>query len=155
MRLSGKSVQAPGWFMRSVEFLLSRRSFQIAFIAALALTLALAVSPFYPGLAVIHYWDKLNHVAAFATLAMLARFAWSRVSVAALALALLGLGVFIEALQLIPALGRSARLGDIVADAIGIAAGLFFAALIRQAFDYLGLRIPSRRPAPVVARSPK
>jgi VanZ family protein len=79
-------------------------------------------------------WDKLNHVLAFGALAFAGRFALAPARRAALwdGAALAGLGVAIELLQqLVPA--RSAQWQDLLADALGIAAGLLAAALASAA----------------------
>jgi VanZ family protein len=79
-------------------------------------------------------WDKANHWLAFSTLAVTAFQAIpnARRRYAGVALGLLALGVFIELVQSqIPA--RSAELLDVVADAIGIGAGL----LIMKAWQRL------------------
>ena len=66
-------------------------------------------------------WDKLNHLSAFATLALLGRLAWPRHSFAVL-LALLAYGAAIEVLQgLVP--GRSGEWPDLLADALGLLLG--------------------------------
>jgi VanZ family protein len=75
-------------------------------------------------------WDKLNHVLAFGALAFAGRFALAPARRAALwdGVALAVLGVAIELLQqLVPT--RSAQWQDLLADALGIAAGLLAAAL--------------------------
>ena len=77
-------------------------------------------------------WDKLNHALAFAALAVCGWFAWGdgqrRVVAVAVAVWAFAFGVFIELVQTqIP--GRSGEWPDLVADAVGIAAGLAIAAL--------------------------
>lgn len=79
-------------------------------------------------------WDKGNHLLAFATLAVAASFG----SVAAarrrlaIALWLLGYGALIEVLQhWVP--GRSSEFADLVADAVGIAFGLWLAGRLQRA----------------------
>lgn len=75
-----------------------------------------------PGVPPATGWDKLDHAGAFALLALLGTLG----GVAArlpLGAALLGYGAAIEVAQaFIP--GRSAEWGDVLADAIGVAAGL-------------------------------
>jgi VanZ family protein len=73
-------------------------------------------------------WDKLNHVAAFAALALCAVFGWrsSRVARLAVLVALLAYGGVIELLQLhVP--NRSAEWSDLLADGIGIGLGALLA----------------------------
>jgi VanZ family protein len=78
-------------------------------------------------------WDKLNHLAAFGTLAFSAFYSLDSPKARWLyaPLALLGYGVLIELLQsqLPP---RSADARDVLADALGIALGLAVAALARR-----------------------
>jgi VanZ family protein len=75
-------------------------------------------------------WDKLNHVFAFAAMAVCAVFGWrdSRAALLAVLLALLAFGGAIELLQLqVP--NRSGEWGDLGADAIGIGLGALLAGL--------------------------
>jgi len=75
-------------------------------------------------------WDKLNHVFAFAVLAVCAVFGWRSPRAARLAvlLALLAFGGAIELLQLqVP--NRSGEWSDLGADAIGIGLGALLALL--------------------------
>jgi len=75
-------------------------------------------------------WDKLNHVAAFAALAVCAVFGWrsSRAARLSVLLALLAFGAAIELLQLqLP--NRSGEWTDLGADAIGIGLGALLAML--------------------------
>jgi VanZ family protein len=92
-----------------------------AAIAALAL---MPVPPQPAGLG----WDKLNHLAAFAALALCAGFGWrsSRAARLAVLLALLAFGGAIELLQRhVP--NRSGEWSDLLADGIGIGVGALFA----------------------------
>src|SRR5690606_22824618 len=69
-------------------------------------------------------WDKLDHLLAFAALAVCARAAFPTAprGAARVALALLGYGVVIELVQsLIP--NRSADWRDLIGDGVGIAIG--------------------------------
>jgi VanZ family protein len=78
-------------------------------------------------------WDKANHLLAFATLAAAASFGWvaARRRVA-IAFWLLGYGALIEVLQhWVP--GRSSEFADLVADAVGIAFGLWLAGWLQRA----------------------
>lgn len=76
-------------------------------------------------------WDKLDHLVAFATLALNAVLAWRLNRAARITFALLFYGALIEAVQtLIP--GRSGELTDVLADAVGIGIGLALAAVLFQ-----------------------
>jgi VanZ family protein len=86
-------------------------------------------------------WDKLNHVAAFSALALLARLSCpaSRRALPLSSAALFAFGGLIEVLQrFVP--GRSSEWGDLLADAIGIACGALIAAAL-----YWAVSRPSRR----------
>jgi VanZ family protein len=75
-------------------------------------------------------WDKLNHVVAFASLAVCAVFGWreSRAARLAVLLALLAFGGAIELLQLqVP--NRSGEWTDLGADAVGLGLGATLALL--------------------------
>lgn len=90
----------------------------------------LAITPIPPRGASLG-WDKLNHAAAFAALAFCASRArlgtWRSV-----AAGLLAYGVLIEVVQrFVP--GRSGEAVDMLADAVGIAAGLMLAAACARA----------------------
>jgi VanZ family protein len=105
------------------------RAWRILFVAMLVVVLWLAFSP-RPPRELDTGWDKLNHALAFGALALSGRFGFpgTRWRVLGIALALLALGVAIEAVQsLLPT--RSAELADVLADGVGIAAGLAAASL--------------------------
>ncbi len=118
--------------MRRMDALPSDR--RRAFAQALFLVLLVVVSYFClranPGVAPATGWDKLDHLATFAVLALLAVGAFPGRR-AAIGLGLLGYGVAIELIQAwVP--GRSAEVGDAVADALGIALGMAVAVLLRR-----------------------
>ena len=69
-------------------------------------------------------WDKANHAVAFIVLTALAGRGWPRLSRSVLILIMLAAGVGIELVQGLPQIGRDADVWDVVADAVGIAAGL-------------------------------
>jgi VanZ family protein len=78
-------------------------------------------------------WDKLNHVLAFAAVSFSGWFAWGTAHrrPAGVLLGALAFGVFIEVVQTqIP--GRSGEWPDLLADSIGIAAGIAAAAAISR-----------------------
>lgn len=98
----------------------------LALLAALVATLALTPTP--PEHISLG-WDKLNHAAAFAALAVCAVLGWPDAPTArqvVVLLALLAFGGTIELLQRhVP--GRSAEWADLLADAIGIVVGALLA----------------------------
>ncbi|WP_165495655.1 VanZ family protein [Marinobacter halodurans] len=69
-------------------------------------------------------WDKINHLAAFIELTLLTRLGWPRMKASMAALAMLGFGILIEIAQA-PLPYRETSALDVVADSLGIAAGLF------------------------------
>ncbi len=77
-------------------------------------------------------WDKANHAAAFLLLTFLAGRGWPELSRVALVLIMLAAGVGIELAQGLPQIGRDADAWDVVADAVGIAAGLVGLAWMRR-----------------------
>lgn len=68
-------------------------------------------------------WDKANHAVAFLTWTILIGCGWPKAGIVRLALVMLGLGVAIELIQGLPAVGRDADVWDVVADMVGFAAG--------------------------------
>jgi len=88
-----------------------------AFWLALAVTLWFALTPLPVPLPVS---DKWQHMAAFATLSVLAAFGYPAVRLLTIALALAGFGAAIEFFQLIPALHRSSDWRDWIADVVAI-----------------------------------
>lgn len=109
-----------------------RRVVRILFWAAAVFAFAMAVDPHPP-----HFQgepgDKVQHMAAFATLAALAAAGWPERNYAAIGLALSYLGATIEIVQAIPALHRDCDIMDWVADTAALSLVLLAAFLIRRA----------------------
>jgi hypothetical protein len=109
-----------------------RRGLRILFWAAAAFAFVMAIDPHPP-----HFQgepgDKVEHMAAFATLATLAAAAWPERNYAAIGLALSYLGAIIEIVQAIPALHRDCDIMDWVADTVALSLALAAAFLIRGA----------------------
>jgi VanZ family protein len=78
-------------------------------------------------------WDKANHAAAFLVLTLLAGRGWPALSRVAVVLAMLAAGVGIELVQGLPWIGRHAETWDVLADAVGVAAGLGLLAWLERA----------------------
>ncbi|MFC0206757.1 VanZ family protein [Novosphingobium soli] len=92
---------------------------RIAFWLALVFAVVMAIMPHppaFPG----EPSDKIQHMLAFATLAVLGAFAYPRVPKLAIAAALVAVGAAIEVVQMIPVLHRDAELMDLVADSFAI-----------------------------------
>ncbi|MEO8061096.1 MAG: VanZ family protein [Burkholderiales bacterium] len=102
-------------------------------LAGLALVVSwLALSPAPPD-GLDTGWDKLNHASAFASLAVVAVFAFPR-SRRNLWLLLAGLLCFGAAIEIAQSFTptRDAEWGDLLADAVGMAAGVFVAMLVTR-----------------------
>lgn len=81
-----------------------------------------------PGATMSSGVDKLDHLTAFASLTLAALGGFGPVRRGRITFALMGYGVLIELVQTqVP--GRSAEALDVLADSIGIAAGLLIAGL--------------------------
>lgn len=92
---------------------------RLLFAALLITITALALMPAPPRLPGALGWDKLNHVAGFLALALLARWAWPQARWTALWVGLMGYGVALEFAQSFTP-NRLAEGADLVADALGI-----------------------------------
>jgi VanZ family protein len=105
------------------------KHWRVALVLLLCVITWLALTPAPPKEANLG-WDKLNHAAAFATLAGVAWLSFGR-AYARVAVALLGYGGLIEVLQSFTPT-RSAEWGDLLADGVGITVGLILVSLVAQ-----------------------
>lgn len=99
------------------------RALAVLFWLALCLTLVMALVP-RPPVGALGVNDKVQHMAAFAVLSLLAWLAFPRQRLSVLFLTLAAIGGLIEILQMIPALHRDADVKDWIADCLAIAAVL-------------------------------
>lgn len=76
--------------------------------------------------------DKVQHMAAFATLGVLGAWAYVRAPLLRLLVGLSLFGAFIEMVQAIPALGRDSDVRDWIADTVAAAAVLLLVHLLRS-----------------------
>ena len=76
--------------------------------------------------------DKVQHVVAFATLALLGSFAYPAMALRQLLLRLSLFGAFIEAVQAIPALHRDSDILDWIADTVAVALVALALAWVRR-----------------------
>jgi LPXTG-motif cell wall-anchored protein len=107
---------------------------RLTFWVAAIVVLYFALAP-VPDREPLTGWDKTNHVAAFAGLAVLGLLGWA--SRARIVLAgLIGYGVFIEVLQL-ATVDHHFDLHDLAADAIGLAMG----SCVLRAWRYAAARL--------------
>ena len=93
------------------------------FWSALAVAFVMAVLPQDAALQLLPS-DKLQHMLAFFTMAVLGRLAYPTVPVLTIGAGLAGYGALIELVQLIPALNRSGDWADLVADLVALTVGL-------------------------------
>ena len=108
-----------------------RLLFRIIFWAALIFAVMMAVLPKPPHTPIDQFGDKFEHIAAFATLALLGSLGYARVPLLRIGERLSFLGALIEVAQSIPALHRDCDIRDWIADTIAIAVVLGLVALIR------------------------
>lgn len=99
------------------------RAAQILFWAAAAFAFVMAILPQPPAVPGEPN-DKVQHIAAFATLALLGSFAYPRVSLLRLLASLSVFGALIEVVQAIPALHRDSDILDWLADTAAVIAVL-------------------------------
>lgn len=97
----------------------SGRTARSIFWAAACFALVMAVLP-HPPEVPGHPSDKVQHIAAFATLALLGSFAYPRAALTKLLLWLSLFGAFIEVVQAIPALHRDSDVLDWLADTAAV-----------------------------------
>jgi len=76
--------------------------------------------------------DKLQHFAAFFTLAVLGGLAYPRVPLRWLFAGLVAFGALIELAQLFPGINRYADFADLLVDVIAAAAGVLLVAALRS-----------------------
>ena len=104
---------------------MKRRSYpRLLFWAAALFAFVMAVIP-HPPHVPGEPSDKVQHIVAFATLGLLGAWAYARVSLVRLAIALSLLGALIEIVQAIPALHRDSDILDWAADTIACGTVLF------------------------------
>lgn len=96
------------------------RLLQGAFWAAAVFALTMAVLPHPPQLPGSPS-DKIQHIAAFATLGLLGGLAFPRTAIPRLILLLSLFGAAIEVIQAIPALNRDSDVVDWIADTVACA----------------------------------
>ena len=105
---------------------------RIALWAAICLAVVMALLPHPPALPTDAYGDKVQHMMAFAVMALLAAIAYPEVPLPRIAERLSFLGALIEVAQSIPMLGRDCDIRDWFADtgAVVVVIGLY--ALVRH-----------------------
>jgi VanZ family protein len=96
------------------------RTARAIFWAAACFAFVMAVLP-HPPEVPGHPNDKVQHITAFATLAVLGSFAYPRTTLAKLLAGLSLFGAFIEVVQAIPGLHRDSDVVDWLADTAAVA----------------------------------
>lgn len=100
------------------------RSRLLKITTAVVITAILALALYPTVIDPLGMGNTANHVVAFMTIAFLARLAWPRLRVSALALSIVGFGGLIEVLQWASDIGRQAQIGDWLADLLATLIGL-------------------------------
>ena len=90
--------------------------------------------------------DKVQHMFAFATLAILGAAAYPRLALLRLLIGLAAFGALIEIVQLIPMLHRDSQLADLLADTAAAATVLLLVNLFRRSKSTAR---KGRQPAPL------
>ena len=100
------------------------------FVAVLLFTLAAALAPNAQAPDLGH-GDKVNHIAAFVTLSVMAAWAWPAARLWRIGVVMSAFGAAIEGLQAIPFIARDAEWADWYADTAAAAAALLAVAAWR------------------------
>jgi hypothetical protein len=106
---------------------------KLVFWLALAVTLVMALLPKPPALP-MQATDKVQHIAAFATLTFLAALGFPSLRLLVIFVWMAALGLAIEVLQMIPTLHRDAQASDWLADCAATAATLLLCGALRWLF---------------------
>ena len=107
------------------------RTARLVFWAAALFAFVMAVLP-HPPEVPGNPSDKLQHIAAFATLSLLGSFAYPALALVALGLRLSLFGAFIEVVQAIPVLHRDSDIMDWLADTAAVVIVLAVVAVVRR-----------------------
>ncbi|MFT4026977.1 MAG: VanZ family protein [Novosphingobium sp.] len=127
-----------------MRFLADRRFIrfmQVAFVLACLFAVVMALLPKPPKLPTDRWGDKVEHVIAFSTLALLAALAFPRMPRWRVIERLSFLGALIEVFQSIPALGRDCDVRDWIADTVAVIVVVGLVTL----FSPQGSRVPKVR----------
>ncbi|MES1975781.1 MAG: hypothetical protein V4472_25265 [Pseudomonadota bacterium] len=124
-----------------------RLLFRLAFWAALAFAVIMAVLPQPPHTPVDQFGDKFEHMLAFGTLSVLAVLGYAETPLLRIGERLSFLGAMIELVQSIPALRRDCDIRDWFADTLMVVLVLLVTALARR-FRAPGAALSSRSTRP-------
>ena len=106
---------------------------RLAFFAALVFTIVMALLPHPPRVPLDALGDKFEHMLAFATLSVLASFAFPGASLWRVGERLSFLGALIEVMQAYPPLHRDCSIFDWLADTASIVVVLAIVMALRRA----------------------
>ena len=118
-------------YERRMPIQLFRRAAPFLFWAALLFAYVCAIMPAQEA-PKFSSSDKVEHMVAFLTLAILAAFAFPKATVLKVGIWLAVFGAFIEFSQAVPALHRDASVYDWVADVAAICVGLLIVRPLRR-----------------------
>ena len=105
------------------------KALPVVFWLTFVFTMVMALLPQPP--AVLEVKDKLQHMATFAALTLLAAVSFPKLHCRRIFMAMAGLGAAIEVMQMIPSLQRDAQVSDWLADCAAIIATLLICAAVR------------------------
>lgn len=107
--------------------------FRFSFFIALSAISILAFLPDYSALpSIVSVSDLINHAVAFTVLFLLYALSYPHYSLKQILLTLIGYGIFIEIVQtFLPT--RCASIEDVLADSVGLIAGLILLKIFRPA----------------------
>ncbi len=122
-----------------IRLALSPRLLRLLFFALAVFVLTMALLPKPPASPLDRFGDKFEHIAAFASLTLVAALAWRDARWTWMLAALSAFGAAIEVLQAIPALHRDSDVRDWVADTLAVAAVLIVVRLAVTVFNRAAL----------------
>lgn len=105
---------------------------RVLLLTALALITDLALQPGYEMPTRLFGSDKLEHVGAFFVLTLLARLSFPRLPLLIPTTILMLYGIWIEYMQSLPHIGRTASIADAVADLVGILLAALMIVLVER-----------------------
>ncbi|MGW8277986.1 hypothetical protein ACWGK7_00635 [Sphingomonas aurantiaca] len=112
---------------------------RLVLVAAVVFAVTMALLPTPPHLPIDQFGDKVQHMLAFATIALLAAFSYPTARLFRIGERLSFLGALIEVLQSIPSLHRDCDIHDWIADTLAITVVLLIVWAVRR---QRGARLP-------------
>ena len=112
---------------------------RLVLVAAVVFAVTMALLPKPPHLPIDQFGDKVQHMLAFATIALLAAFSYPTARLFRIGERLSFLGALIEVLQSIPSLHRDCDIHDWIADTLAITVVLLIVWAVRR---QRGARLP-------------